>query len=100
MIEVRQTEVFSRWLAKLRDDEAFARIHARTRRLILGSFGDVKPVGKGVYEMRIDYGPGYRVYYTLVGSLVVLLLVGGTKKTQQSDIDRAIAMAQEEAHGT
>jgi putative addiction module killer protein len=100
VVEVRQTEVFSRWLVKLRDDEAFARIHTRIRRLILGSFGDVKPVGKGIYEMRIDYGPGYRVYYTQVGSLVVLLLVGGTKKTQQSDIDRAIAMAKEEAHGT
>jgi putative addiction module killer protein len=100
MIEVRQTEVFSRWLAKLRDDEAFARVHARIRRLILGSFGDVKPVGKSVWEMRIDYGPGYRVYYTQVGSIVVLLLVGGTKKTQQSDIDHAIAMAKEEAHGT
>ena len=100
MIEVRQTKVFANWLRKLRDDEAFARIQARIRRLILGSFGDVKPVGKGVCEMRIDYGPGYRVYYMQVGSLVVLLLVGGTKKTQQSNIDRAIAMAQEEAHGT
>jgi putative addiction module killer protein len=98
MIDVRETEVFSRWLDNLRDDRAIARILVRIHRLSEGNFGDAKPVGGGVNELRIDYGPGYRVYCTRVGSLVVLLLAGGTKKTQQSDIERAQAMAKEIAH--
>lgn len=81
MIEVRQTEVFSNWLRKLRDLQAMARIQIRIRRLSLGNFGDAKSVGEGVSELRIDYGPGYRVYFQKTGNLLVLLLVGGTKST-------------------
>jgi putative addiction module killer protein len=95
MIEVRRTDVFSRWIDRLRDDQAFARIVTRINRLSLGNFGDVKSVGDGVSEMRIDYGPGYRVYFTRIGSVVVLLLIGGTKKTQPKDIERAKALAKE-----
>ena len=95
MIEVRRTDVFSRWIDQLRDDQAIARIVTRIYRLSLGNFGDVKSVGDGVSELRIDYGPGYRVYFARIGSLVVLLLIGGTKKTQQKDIERAKALAKE-----
>jgi putative addiction module killer protein len=100
MIEVRQTEVFSAWLRKLRDLQALARIQIRIRRLSLGNFGDVKSVGEGVSELRIDYGPGYRVYLTRIGSQIVLLLAGGTKRTQQKDIDRAKVMAKEIDNGS
>ena len=100
MIEVRQTEVFSAWLRKLRDLQALARIQIRIRRLSLGNFGDVKSVGEGVSELRIDYGPGYRVYLTRIGSQIVLLLAGGTKRTQQKDIERAKAMAKEIDNGS
>lgn len=95
MIEVRQTEVFADWLRKLRDENARARIVIRIRRLSLGNFGDVKPVGEGVSELRIDYGPGYRVYFLQHGETVVLLLAGGTKKTQDADIVRAKQLARE-----
>lgn len=98
MIEVRQTEVFSNWLRKLRDLQALARIQIRIRRLSLGNFGDTKPVGEGVSELRIDYGPGYRVYFQKTGNLLVLLLVGGTKSTQQSDIAKAKKLAKEAKH--
>ena len=100
MVEVCQTDVFAKWLRKLRDDEAFARIHTRIRRLILGNFGDVKPVGEGVGELRIDYGPGYRVYFYQIGNLLVLLLVGGTKKTQDADIAKAKQLAKEAQNGS
>jgi putative addiction module killer protein len=99
VIEVRQTEVFSNWLRKLRDQKARARIQIRIRRLSLGNFGDVKPVGEGVSELRIDYGPGYRVYFQRIGSLLVLLLVGGAKRTQEADIAKARALAKEAKNG-
>lgn len=95
MFEVRRTDVFSRWLDQLRDDRAIANILTRIYRLSLGNFGDAKPVGSGVSELRIDYGPGYRVYFGRIGSSVVLLLSGGTKKTQQKDIARAKAIMKE-----
>src|ERR1700761_2435981 len=95
MIEVRQTDLFVNWLRKLRDENARARIQIRIRRLSLGNFGDVKPIGDGVNELRIDYGPGYRVYLTRKGTELVLLLAGGNKKTQQKDIAKAKAIAKE-----
>ena len=93
MIEVRQTEVFSDWLRRLRDGNARARVLIRIRRLSLGNIGDAKPVGCGVSELRIDYGPGYRVYYWRSGDQLVLLLAGGTKKTQEADIAKAKKLA-------
>ena len=99
MVEVRQTEVFVNWLRKLRDDKARFRILARIRRLSLGNSGDVKPVGEGVSELRIDYGPGYRVYFCQRGTEIVILLVGGSKKTQDEDIVKAKKMAKELANG-
>jgi putative addiction module killer protein len=95
VIEVRQTEIFSDWLRKLRDENARARILVRIRRLSLGNFGDAKPVGGGVSELRIDYGPGYRVYLRRQGEGVVLLLAGGAKKTQEADIAKAKKLAKE-----
>jgi putative addiction module killer protein len=100
VIEVRQTEVFSTWLRKLRDLQVLARIQIRIRRLSLGNFGDAKPVGKGVSELRIDYGPGYRVYFQKTGNVLVLLLVGGTKQTQKSDIAKAKKLAKEARNAT
>lgn len=99
MIEVRQTEVFAGWLRKLRDLQALARIQIRIRRLSLGNFGDVKPVGEGVSELRIDYGPGYRVYFQKTGNVLILLLAGGTKKTQDADIAKAKKFAKEARDG-
>jgi len=95
LIEIRQTEVFATWFARLRDRQARARITARIRRLSLGNPGDVRPVGGGVSEMRIDYGPGYRVYFVQRGEVLVILLCGGDKRTQERDIARALAMARE-----
>jgi putative addiction module killer protein len=95
MVEVRQTDVFADWFAGLRDREARARITVRIRRLSLGNPGDVKPVGSGVSEMRIDYGPGYRVYFVGRGASVVVLLCGGDKRAQDRDIARAIDLARE-----
>jgi putative addiction module killer protein len=93
MPEVRQTESFARWLAGLRDDRARARINVRIRRLSAGNPGDVKPVGEGVLEMRIDYGPGYRVYFVPRGTSLVILLAGGDKGTQDRDITAARVLA-------
>jgi putative addiction module killer protein len=95
LIEVRQTDIFAAWFAGLRDHQARARITVRIRRLALGNPGDVKPVGSGVSEMRIDYGPGYRVYFVQRGDTVVILLCGGDKRTQDRDIGRAVALARE-----
>ena len=95
MVEVRQTDVFTDWFAGLRDREARARITVRIRRLSLGNPGDVKPVGSGVSEMRIDYGPGYRVYFVRRDDTVVVLLCGGDKRHQDRDIARALELAQE-----
>jgi putative addiction module killer protein len=95
VIEVRQTDVFADWFADLRDREARARITVRIRRLSLGNPGDVKPVGGGVSEMRIDYGPGYRIYFIWRGNMVAVLLCGGDKRTQDRDITRARELARE-----
>lgn len=92
-LEVRQTHHYARWFGKLRDRHARARIDARIRRLSLGNPGDVKPVGEGVSELRIDYGPGYRVYFIQQGDRLVILLAGGDKRTQDRDIRVAIELA-------
>jgi len=93
VIEIRQTEEYSGWFEKLRDRQARARILARIRRLSLGNPGDVEPVGEGVSEMKIDYGPGYRVYYKQRGKTLVVLLAGGDKKSQKRDIKKAQELA-------
>ena len=93
MVEVRETWRFAKWLADLRDATARARVAARVRRLALGNPGDVRPVGEGVSELRIDYGPGYRVYFVQRGSVVVVLLCGGDKRTQDRDIRIAKTLA-------
>ena len=95
MVEVRQTAVFGKWIAELRDHRAVARIDARIGRLRQGNFGDAKSVGGGVSELRVDYGPGYRVYFLRRGEAVVVLLCGGDKGGQGRDIARAIALAAE-----
>jgi putative addiction module killer protein len=95
MMEVRQTDVFAAWFAALRDREARARITVRIRRLSLGNPGDVRAVGGGVSEMRIDYGPGYRLYFVRRGQALVVLLCGGDKRGQDRDIARALELAKE-----
>lgn len=90
MVEILQTDEFEKWLKRLKDVNARARINVRITRLSLtGNFGDYKPVGNGVYEMRIDYGPGYRLYFSNRGDKIVLLLIGGNKSSQQKDIEKA-----------
>ena len=93
MIEIRETQVFADWLSSLRDAQARARVQARMLRLRQGNPGDVKPVGEGVSELRIDYGPGYRVYFVKRGALLVILLAGGAKPTQNKDINTALKLA-------
>jgi putative addiction module killer protein len=93
MAEVRKTDVFSRWLDDLRDIQARARVQARIERLIAGNPGDVAPVGEGVSELRIDIGPGYRVYFKRRGQELILLLAGGDKSTQTGDIKTALRLA-------
>jgi putative addiction module killer protein len=95
VIKIRQTDEYARWFTALRDRQARARIDARIRRLSLGNPGDVKPVGVGVSELRIDYGPGYRVYFTQRGQALVVLLAGGDKRTQSRDIKLAQTLARE-----
>jgi len=95
MIEIRQTEIYFQWFVGLRDRRARALINARIRRLSLDNFGDVKPVGEGVSELRIDYGPGYRVYFIQRGQMLVVLLAGGDKRTQDKDIKKALKLARE-----
>ncbi|MEQ1931616.1 MAG: type II toxin-antitoxin system RelE/ParE family toxin [Parvularculaceae bacterium] len=94
-MQVLQSEVFSLWLRGLRDTKARVRILARLRRMELGNPGDVKSVGDGVYEMRIDYGPGYRLYFVRRGRDLIVLLAGGDKSSQDRDIARAKALAEE-----
>ena len=94
-IEIRQTDVYADWFSALKDREARARINVRIRRLSLGNPGDVKSVGQGVSELRIDYGAGYRVYFVRRGEVIVILLCGGDKRSQVHDIARAIALAKE-----
>lgn len=93
LVEVRQTKEFADWLRALRDERAKARIAERLRRLAFGHFGDVVPVGQGVSELLIHYGPSYRVYFCRRGRAVVLLLCGGDKSSQRRDIVRALALA-------
>ncbi len=93
MLPVRQTAVYARWFARLRDRQARVRIDIRIRRLSLGNPGDVKAVGEGVLELRIDHGPGYRVYFLQHRDEFILLLAGGDKSTQDRDIREAKALA-------
>lgn len=95
MIEIRQSEHYEKWYAGLRDQGAKARIDVRLIRLSQGNPGDVKPVGGGVRELRIDYGPGYRIYFISHGEAVVVLLAGGAKKSQPADIKMALELARE-----
>ena len=94
MVEIRKTERFASWLDGLRDLRGRARILARVERLATGHVGDVKNVGEGVSELRIDCGPGYRVYFTKQGRMVIILLAGGDKSSQKRDIKAAIQLAQ------
>jgi putative addiction module killer protein len=93
---VRQTDEFRTWLRRLSDDNATARIVSRIRRMELGNFGDARSVGNGVMELRIDYGPGYCIYYVKRAARIVILLCGGDKRTQQQDIKRAKVSANEQ----
>ena len=93
MFEVRKTEVYARWLDGLRDVRARARVLARVERLAAGNPGDARPVGGGVSELRVDYGPGYRVYFKTLDRTVVVLLAGGDKRTQSRDIETALHLA-------
>lgn len=93
MIEVRQTERFAKWFARLRDRTARARIQARIDRARFGNLGDVRPVGSGVSEMRIDVGPGYRLYFVQRGGQLIVLLCGGDKSSQKKDIREAVMLA-------
>jgi putative addiction module killer protein len=95
MIEVRQTAEFARWLRRLADAQALARIVGRIRRIEQGNFGDVRSLGAGLMEMRIDHGPGYRVYFVRRGDMIVILLSGGDKRSQTKDIEKARRMAKE-----
>jgi putative addiction module killer protein len=94
VVEIRKTPAFDAWLSQLRDNEAVARIGARIDRLISGNPGDVRPVGSGVSEMRVNYGPGYRVYYIRRGNVVIVLLCGGNKSSQANDIQQARRLAE------
>jgi len=93
VIELRKTDRFAKWLDGLVDIRARARVMVRIERLAMGHPGDVKPIGEGVSELRIDYGPGYRVYYKQIGQVVIILLAGGDKRTQAKDIQAALRLA-------
>ncbi|MBK1736063.1 addiction module antitoxin RelB [Halorhodospira abdelmalekii] len=93
MMEIRKTEAYVKWLDGLRDIRARARVLARVERLAAGNPGDAEPVGEGVSELRINYGPGYRVYYKQQGRELVILLAGGNKRSQQRDIKAALRLA-------
>lgn len=93
MIEILETKIYSTWFARLRDERAKSRINARVYRLSLGNPGDVKPVGSGISEMRVDYGPGYRIYFVRRGNKLIILLCGGDKSSQADDIASAKALA-------
>ncbi|MCO4322132.1 type II toxin-antitoxin system RelE/ParE family toxin [Aliidiomarina quisquiliarum] len=95
MIEIRTTAIFSKWFSSLKDRRAKARIQARIDRVEMGHFGDIEPVGDGISELRIFYGPGYRVYFVQKGSVVVILLSGGDKSSQQADIAKAKEIAKQ-----
>jgi putative addiction module killer protein len=93
MVEILRTTVFQRWFDRLRDPQAYARIEMRLYRLALGNPGDIKMIGGGVLEMRVDYGPGYRIYYTQRGKTLIILLAGGDKSSQAKDIKTALSLA-------
>jgi putative addiction module killer protein len=95
MLEVRQTTVYSEWFNALRDRTARTRIDIRIRRLSIGNPGDVKPVGEGVSELRVDHGKGYRIYFIQIADVCIVLLAGGDKSTQEKDIRKAKALARE-----
>ena len=95
MLEIRQTSTYADWFSNLRDRAAQTRIDIRIRRLSLGNPGDVKPIGEGVSELRVDYGPGYRVYFIKRAELYVVLLAGGDKSSQANDVAKAKALARE-----
>jgi putative addiction module killer protein len=95
MIEIRETDFYKKWFNSLKDKKAKARIDIRIKRVSLGNFGDVEPVGKGVSELKIDYGAGYRVYFIKQGNILVILLCGGDKSTQSKDIQKAHDLAQQ-----
>ena len=94
-MEIRKTAVFAKWIDGLRDIRARARVLARIERLAVGHAGDVKPVGEGVSEMRIDCGPGYRVYFIQRGRELIILLAGGDKRSQRQDIQTALSLARD-----
>ena len=93
VIEIRKTDLFVQWLDDLRDIQARARVQARIERLVAGNAGDIRPVGEGVSELRINYGPGYRVYFKKRGRELIILLAGGDKSTQATDIKAALRPA-------
>lgn len=93
MVEIRKTDLFVQWLDRLTDIQARARVQARIERLAAGNPGDVEPVGEGVSELRINYGPGYRVYFKRRGRELIILLAGGDKSTQARDIKAALRLA-------
>ena len=95
MVEVVKSTSFESWLTGLKDRQARLRVIARIERLADGNAGDVKPVGSGVSELRLDFGPGYRVYFMQRGALLIVLLAGGDKRTQDADIKRAIKIARD-----
>jgi putative addiction module killer protein len=95
MIELKQTDTFRKWRTKLKDERALAMIASRLDRLAFGNAGDLKPVGQGVSELRIDYGPGYRAYFQRRGKTIIILLCGGDKRTQDRDIKTAKRLAVE-----
>ncbi|HNY26761.1 MAG TPA: type II toxin-antitoxin system RelE/ParE family toxin [Candidatus Sumerlaeota bacterium] len=93
MVEIRQTDTYSKWFERVRDRETRIRIILRIRRLSLGNPGDARPVGEGVSELRLDYGPGYRIYFVQRGETLIVLLAGGNKRTQVRDIRKALELA-------
>ncbi len=95
MYAIRRTDTFSKWLDRLRDARARVRVLSRLTRAEEGNLGDTKPVGESVSEMRIDYGPGYRIYFTKRRKTIIVLLVGGDKSSQEQDIKRAIQLARD-----
>jgi putative addiction module killer protein len=95
VLEIRKTKTFAKWLDGLRDLQARARVQVRIERLATGNPGDIRPIGEGVSELRIDYGPGYRIYFTMHGQAIVILLAGGDKRTQAADIKTALRLARD-----
>lgn len=94
MIEIRETEVYKKWFCSIKDKKTRSIINVRIRRVSLGNFGDVEPVGRGVSELKIDYGPGFRIYLLNQSNVIIILLCGGDKSTQEEDIHKALDIAQ------